>query len=243
MILILTSSPCRDGESRICRDNGLMETLWRCVKTGARTLFVSADPDDEPFSDYCASSMYASMTESGLELGPYLSLDSRTKRKTASLVSRSDFIVIGGGHVPTQNAFLSEIGLRDHIRQFTGTVMGISAGSMNCADIVYAQPEEPGESIDPNYIRFLKGLGLTKINILPHYQKTHDLMLDGQRLYEDITFGDSHGHAFYAFPDGTYLLSENGRETIFGDAWLIQNGHIRKICSQDKACHLPSSSQ
>lgn len=30
---------------------------------------------------------------------------------------------------------------------------------MNCADTVYAQPEEPGEAVDPDYQRFIPGLG------------------------------------------------------------------------------------
>ena len=68
--------------------------------------------------------------------------------------------------------------------------MGISAGHMNCAEIVYAQPEMPGEAVDPDYRRFIPGLGLTKYNILPHYQAVKDDYVDGMRLFEDITFRD-----------------------------------------------------
>ena len=39
-------------------------------------------------------------------------------------------------------------------------IFGISAGSMNSAEEVYAQPELEGESLDPNYVRFIPGLGL-----------------------------------------------------------------------------------
>ena len=42
---------------------------------------------------------------------------------------------------------------------------------MNSADIVYSQPEEEGEAVDPAYQRFLTGLNLTKTNLLPHYQE------------------------------------------------------------------------
>lgn len=41
-------------------------------------------------------------------------------------------------------------------------IIGFSAGSMNCSEEVYSQPELQGESLDPNYKRFLKGLGITK---------------------------------------------------------------------------------
>ena len=146
------------------------------------------------------------------------------------MVRESDLIVLGGGHVPTQNAFFQKAGLRKKMRGFEGIVMGISAGTMNCADMVYAQPELPGESIDKNYVRHFEGLGLTKLNILPHYQAVKNSRLDGKRLYEDITYADSMGHSFLVLPDGSYVLGENGHETHFGEAWRIADGRIEKIC-------------
>ncbi len=64
-------------------------------------------------------------------------------------------------------------------RKITEVVLGISAGTMNSADIVYAQPELEGESIDSAYQRFLRGLDLTKCMIIPHYQDIKDQILDG----------------------------------------------------------------
>jgi dipeptidase E len=101
---------------------------------------------------------------------------------------------------------------------------------MNCADDVYAQPELPGESIDPNYVRHLEGLALTRLNILPHYQAVKNSRLDGKRLFEDITYADSMGQNFLVLPDGSYVLGENGHETLYGEAWSITDGHIEKIC-------------
>ena len=76
--------------------------------------------------------------------------------------------------------------------------MGISAGSMNLADMAYIQPEEEGEGVDPDFVRFAPGLGLTDVNVLPHYQKCKDDILDGLRLFEDITYPDSRGNTFFA---------------------------------------------
>ena len=73
---------------------------------------------------------------------------------------------------------------------------GISAGSMNMAQTVYAQPEEPGEGIDPDYVRFFPGLDLTEVNVLPHYQKVKNDTVDGLRLFEDITLPD---HSYCQF--------------------------------------------
>ena len=85
-----------------------------------------------------------------------------------ALVKAAGLIVLAGGHVPTQNAFLCQCGLKEAMKTFDGVVIGISAGSMNCAETVYAQPEEPGEAISKTYRRFLPGLGLTNTMLLPH---------------------------------------------------------------------------
>jgi len=57
-------------------------------------------------------------------------------------------------------------------------------------------------------------------------------MLDGRRLYEDITYADSVGHPFYALVDGRYIFVENGRAEIFGEAYLILDGRIHMICCE-----------
>jgi dipeptidase E len=121
-------------------------------------------------------------------------------------------MILSGGHVPTQNRFFEKIRLRDLLKSCEGVVLGISAGSMNSADEVYAQPEEEGEAVDPAYRRFLPGLGLTKTNLLPHYQENKDDVLDGRRIYADIACPDSMGRTFYAIPDGSYLLIDAGKE-------------------------------
>ena len=138
-------------------------------------------------------------------------------------------ILLSGGHVPTENAFFASMDLRNLLADFDGVIIGISAGSMNCADTVYAQPEEPGEAVDPDYQRFISGLGLTTRNILPHYNQVKDNVLDGLRLFEDITAADSVGHTFYILPDGSYILSRNGDEMLCGEAWLMHNGVLEKL--------------
>ena len=140
-----------------------------------------------------------------------------------------DVIWLGGGHVPTQNRFFQEIGLREKMEGFQGIVIGISAGTMNAADVVYVQPEHEGEAVDSSFVRFIPGLNLTKTQILPHYQMVKDWYLDGMRLYDDITYGDSYGHEFLVLEDGSYLMSLNGTESVHGNAYIISDGQIRKI--------------
>jgi len=173
-----------------------------------------------------------------LPIGTFDVWDSRRAPLTAHELGSYQVLILGGGHVPTQNAFFHRISLREVIADFEGIVMGISAGSMNSADRVYAQPELPGESTDPGYVRFLTGLGLAKINVLPHYQMVKDFVLDGKRLFEDITYADSHGEEFLALPDGSYLLIEQGKTTLFGEGSRIADGQLEKLCSDGQTAVL-----
>ncbi|MCC8182666.1 MAG: dipeptidase E, partial [Clostridiales bacterium] len=95
-----------------------------------------------------------------------------------------------------------------------------------------------GEAVDPDYQRFIPGLGLTDINVLPHYQVVRDNILDGQHLFEDITCGDSFGNRFFALPDGSFFLSEYGECWLFGEGYLISDGEITQICADGETLRI-----
>lgn len=107
---------------------------------------------------------------------------------------------VNGMRVPSvQNKFMDQLRLRERLKDYYGIVVAWSAGSMNCADTLYAGTELEGEAIDPLYERWITGLGLTDINIFPHFQSLKDDYLDGLRLIEDITYDDSVGHEIVAW--------------------------------------------
>lgn len=232
MIAFLTSSPCVYMAPRaiLNPENAFLDNLKRVLPKYPRCLFICSAPDDPGFTDRVSLEMAVAFAEAGIEFSNLAKLDRRNQEEAQALIWSSDLILLAGGHVPTQNAFFNEIGLRQLLKNYQGVIVGVSAGTMNCADTVYVQPEEEGES-DPNFPRFLPGLGLTDVQILPHYQQVKDNMLDGLRLFEDITYADSYGQCFFVFPDGTYLLIEEGVQTIFGECYCLQDGRMEKICS------------
>ncbi len=258
MTLILTGSPTRYGEDRFTTDNGFLATVKAeleavcqarrseaaCRAHGRAAespepcrpviLMVSAAPDDQAFTDSVLEGMSRCVRNSGIAPSRITMLDRRNCGMAAELVRNADWVVLCGGHVPTQNRFIHEIGLKELLQGFDGLVMGCSAGSMNCAGLVYSHPEMPGEAVDPQYRRWLPGLGLTDIRIIPHYHQVRDVVLDGRRLFEDVVFPDSLNHSFYTFPDGGYILVKDGRSTLHGTAWEIANGQMRQICSENK---------
>jgi dipeptidase E len=230
MIAFLTSSPCIYGAPRaiLNPENSFIDNLFSCLPPNPRCLFICSAPDDPGFTDRVSREMAEAFQEAGMEFSRLYKLDRRNQKDAQLLIWKSDFIILSGGHVPTQNKFFQEIGLRDMLENYQGVILGISAGTMNAAGRVYAQPEEAGESV-PEFKRFLSGLGITHVNVLPHYQQVKDYLLDGRRLYEDITFADSIGERFFVFVDGTYLLIEDGQTTLYGEAYCLQDGQMEQI--------------
>lgn len=230
MTVFLSSSPCVTGADRavLNPDNGFVERLTQALPERPSCLFVCSDPESCELTDRFAMDMAEAFREAGVEFSDFTVLDFRNADDVQMLIWQSDLIILSGGHVPTQNAFFQEIGLRMLLEDYQGVVLGISAGTMNSAARVYAQPELEGES-DPDFPRFLPGLGLTQVNVLPHYQQVKDYILDGVRLFEDITYADSMGECFFALVDGSYILESGGQTVLFGEAYCIQDGQIEQI--------------
>lgn len=241
MKYFLTSSPSVSMDGAINPTNGFFENLTKALKKPVRAVFVTTYPDDIGFSDHCSVCMRKAFEEAGLMFDNYTLLDRRTAPHVAEIIADSNFLILGGGHVPSQNAFLNELGMKKLLKNYDGVVLGISAGSMNAANIVYSQPEEPGEATDKDFKRFVPGLGITDVKILPHYYLCKDMKVDGLKVYEDIAMPDSitSQSRFYVFPDGTYLYGDNGNETIYGEFYIIENGVMRKVANEGQQMGLP----
>lgn len=240
MILFITSSPCVDGAHRPILNpaNGFIARLKADLPPCPRCLFIAADPDNPEETCKYGSHIFMAFAEAGIPFRSYTVLDGENGHCAQDLIGDSDLVILSGGHVPTQNRFFQELDLAQLLEDYSGVVMSFSAGSMNCAKEVYAQPELPGESLDPSYRRFLPGLGLTNISILPHYQKTCKMLLDGQRLFEDITYYDSYDHTFFALPDGSYLYRHEEETLLLGRAYRLRNGILELLTLEEESLSL-----
>ena len=230
MVLFVTSSPYVNDADRaiLSNDNEFIDRIRSVLPAFPRALFIAADPENREDACRFGADTVAAFSEAGMPFQSYHILDGYNAESAELLIKSSDIILLSGGHVPTQNAFFQEIGLRELLERFDGVVVGISAGSMNCADCVYVQPEEEGES-SPDFPRWARGLGLTDVNILPHYQKVKDNILDGLRLFEDITYADSFGHVFFAIPDGSYFYQDDEQLLLFGKSYAVRHGRLEPL--------------
>lgn len=219
--------------AKLPETNGLLKCIKDVWKKDSKVMIISGSPEYFDKNDSVLFCLKGAFSLSELGTSEVLMCDERNKEIIERL-PEIDVLILAGGHVPTQNSFMKTIGLKEHLQSWDGLLIAWSAGTMNCAEMVYAGPELPGEAIDPNYQRWICGLGITKTNIFPHFETLKDEMLDGMRLIEDITYSDSMGHEIIALNNGSFIVVDNGTEVLYGGAYSIKNGEQRQICTDDK---------
>lgn len=244
MIAILTSSLGGsykiDGKrypTNLPNTNHLKDTITKFWNDNAKVLFISAWPTAFEKNDENRYCLNASFAMSGLSVSIFDVCDSRNEA-LAKHLDNYDVVILGGGHVPTQNLFFEKLGLKQTLANYQGLVIAWSAGSMNCANIVYALPEIEGEGTDPQYKRFINGLGITKTIIIPHYQAVKEDIVDGLNVITDMAIPDSHNRTFYGLLNGSYILSIDREEKLYGEAYSISNGIITKVNDNNKVISL-----
>ena len=134
-------------------------------------------------------------------------------------------IFLCGGNTYIQNQFFNEIDLKNYIKELDSTIVGISAGAINSADIVFNSPEEDNDLSNP-YI--LVGLGLTEFNIEPHFDIHNDNILQMKSILDE-----SYKRVIYGLPDGSYIVGNK----VYGRCYKIYQGNIEIICN-DNECFL-----
>ena len=103
MTLFLTGSPTRYGEDHFTSDNGFLDRVKAELPGKPSTLLVSAAPDDMVFTDSVLKGMSDCILNSGITPCRIVMLDRRNASEARDLVEKADWIILCGGHVPTQD--------------------------------------------------------------------------------------------------------------------------------------------
>ena len=56
-----------------------------------------------------------------------------------------------------------------------------------------------------------------------------DNILDGLRLFEDITYPDSLGRSFFVLPDGSYFYQDDRCLLLFGKGYRLKDGILEQL--------------
>ena len=91
--------------------NGLLDTLRFLWKADSKVMIICGSPDNHDKNDSILSCLRAAFPMSGLSIAEILMCDGRN-RESVDRLPEMDVLVLAGGHVPTQNAFMKELRLK-----------------------------------------------------------------------------------------------------------------------------------
>ncbi|MBE7074957.1 MAG: hypothetical protein E7376_03160 [Clostridiales bacterium] len=209
----------------IDNENGFLDNLKKYFTNRKCMVIIAGKPyNSDPDPNKITRE---SFLMSGIPFDEYIYVNNENKHNLKEYIKKATVINLFGGHLPTGNAFINELNLKELLKDFNGVVIGASGGAMNMADNVYCIPEVEGEHKDKNFNRILKGLAFTNINVIPHFQFFETLKFsDGTKMLQDILLPDSNKMPLIGLPDRSYIIQQGDKVELFGKMYLLKNGNI-----------------
>ena len=205
--------------------NQFLLNMKKSLKNNKKFVLIASNPFNFEQNDKFLEMDIEALKLSNLSFDECLILDNRNKTKVSEVLKDSSLIFLCGGNTYIQNQFFNEIDLKNYIKDLDSTIVGISAGAINSADIVFNSPEEDNDLSNP-YI--LVGLGLTEFNIEPHFDIHNDNILQMKSILDE-----SYKRVIYGLPDSSYIVGNK----VYGRCYKIYQGNIEIICN-DNECFL-----
>lgn len=214
-----------NGEKKvkeIDNNEGFITLIKKYLKGNVSILFIASTPNDFEKVDMYSSLLFESLKLSGIIFDEYNVLDSRTIERTGEFIDKADFIFLSGGNTFLQSEFFEKIKLKELLKNYDGIIVGQSAGSINMAKNVFNSPEQ-GENSEPIY---LEGLGLTEINIEPHWKTDTSKFDEYEKYQREYILEESKKRDIYALCDGSYITIIDNEINMYGKIYKIKNGSI-----------------
>lgn len=235
MIKILTSDfknyEKKDGVKIVrpmSNENGIVNQLKTALKETKKAVFIASDINNTPdvVQSY-AKIFFDSMKLVEITFDEHYILDGTKIDKAEEYIENANLIFLCGGNTYNQNQFLKKLNLKKLLSNYNGIVMGQSAGAINMAKNCFNSPEEL-ERIEP---MFFEGLGLTDINIEPHFIYETTNFDENEKHQREIVIKESYNRKIYGQCNGSHIfIDDNDIATIYGKTYIIANGNIEKIC-------------
>lgn len=203
-------------------DNKFLKNMKESIKDCNKFVIIASDPDNYELNDNYLKLDTEILALSGLQFKESVVLDNRNKEDIGNILKNSSLIFLSGGNTFRQNMFLNTINLKDYIKETDACIVGISAGAINSAEIVFSSPENE-EDLTRSTI--LKGLDLTTINIEPHFDLDNP-----NKIQMDSIIKESNNRIIYGLPDKSYIFNNK----IYGKCYRIYKENIELISNDDE---------
>lgn len=203
-------------------DNKFLKNMKESIKDYNKFVIISSDPDNYKLNDNYLKLDTEILALSGLKFKESLVLDNRNKEDIGNILKNSSLIFLSGGNTFQQNMFLNAIKLKDYIKETDACIVGISAGAINSAEIVFSSPENEK---DLTRSVILKGLALTTINVEPHFDLDNP-----NKIQMDSIIKESNNRIIYGLPDKSYIFNNK----VYGKCYRIYKENIELISNDDE---------
>ena len=198
-------------------NNNFLKNMKESINDYNKFVIIASAPDNHEQNDYYLKLDMEVLALSGLNFKENIVLDNRNKDDIVNVLENSSLIFLSGGDTLQQNEFFKEINLKEYIKETNACIIGISAGAINSAKIVFNSPEEEKDLFNPS---ILEGLGLTTINVEPHFD-CNKL----SKIQMDSILKESNNRIIYGLPDKTYIFNNK----IYGKCYKIYKENIELI--------------
>ena len=203
-------------------DNKFLKNMKESIKDYNKFVIIASDPDNYELNDNYLKLDTEILALSGLKFKESLVLDNRNKEDIGNILKNSSLIFLSGGNTFQQNMFLNAIKLKDYIKETDACIVGISAGAINSAEIVFSSPENEK---DLTRSVILKGLALTTINVEPHFDLDNP-----NKIQMDSIIKKSNNRIIYGLPDKSYIFNNK----VYGKCYRIYKENIELISNDDE---------
>ncbi len=158
----------------------------------------------------------ALLADAGIRFNESFVVDGRmTPDEAIKTVAEANVVWLAGGDTPTQFGYFQKYGLTDIIRRHSGTIIGMSAGSINMAKIAICTLTcgHTEQLIYP-------AIGCVDISVEPHF--------DARNVTDEL-INLSQDHTIYGLCDDALIIHRNGETTFHGDVYKLRGGIITKL--------------
>lgn len=201
-------------------------------------VFIASDPDCAQKTDEYSNIIVGALNLDNFDIKNLIIIDHRFSGDIKKTILSADVVFLAGGNVPKQNSYFKGINLKSILDIYNGVLIGQSAGSMNCSDVVYTQPEEKEEFEDGNYQRLITGLGLVDFAIMPHMNSAYEIDEYGHPTVMQMCLEDSFNIPHYGIYDYGFIEIAENKAIAYGKTLYFKDGKCTILCNEKEQIEL-----
>ena len=197
-------------------NNEVAHVLKREISKNDSFTYVASDFNDYEVTDFYFKLVVGLFSDIGINFKTINCVDDRTKTDVAQQkVATADVVWLAGGDTVKQIKSIEKYGLDKIIREHTGVVFGMSAGSINLSKFAVCCPEyDRPETVVYN------GIGCVDVTVWPHF-KPDDIDADAIEI--------SKKHVIYGLQNEDIIVCKDDNVEFVGDIYKITNGVVEQI--------------